>query len=797
MPSVPEILDAASQHLQAGRLAEAAAGYGEVLRIEPRNLQALYQLGVVLLSNGQVEQAARLFAEAVQVDPRQSASHANLGECLRQLGRPAEAEQSLRRAIELEPNWTQLYSALGICLQSLGRYGEAAEALRRVVQAEPRSADALFDLGSALQMQGDLSQSSECYTAALGLDPNHLLTLVNLGTLCKHQGKLEEAVGYFQRALALQPNHTIALTNLGSTLELLGLTDEALRHHQLAVQSNPASLTAQLALGALAQKLGRLDEAEASFQTVLRGDPSSLSARHGLAAVAYHRGKYDEVWSICEQTLKVAPNDAQSHLVLAKLLNEQGRRDDAVRHHRRAIELNPKLPTAHGGLAIALHLQGEIDEAIESYRREIETNPRSSLDHSNYLYCLNFHPSMDAQSIFAEHRAWAERHADSLTAACASHTNDRTPLRRLKIGYVSPHFFGHAVNFFSEPILASHNHSDFEIYCYSDVAEEDETTRRLRGYADVWRPIRGAGHEQVSRMIRDDQIDILVDLTGHIGENRMPVFARKPAPVQVTYIGYQNTTGMRAMDYRLTDEYADPPGQTDRYYTEQLVRLPQTFFVYKPSDDAPAVGPLPASERGQVTFGSFNNFGKVNPPVLATWAEILRAVPNAHLVILADMTETVENRLRETFANHGVEAERLKLVRRLPRPEYLQLIKSVDIALDPFPFNGHTTTCDCLWQGVPVITLSGDRYVSRFGGSGLKTLGLDELIAASPEQYVEIATRLAGDLPHLAELRSSLRLMMSTSPLMDFAGFTRNLEAAYRKMWQSWCTEPRVDESKC
>ncbi len=350
--------------------------------------------------------------------------------------------------------------------------------------------------------------------------------------------------------------------------------------------------------------------------------------------------------------------------------------------------------------------------------------------------------------------------------------------------------FAHAVNFFVEPILASHDHQQFEIFCYSDVDEPDDTTARLRTYADHWRQVRGRKNEDVAAMVRDDQIEILVDLTGHItGGERMLLFARKPAPVQITYIGYQNTTGMQAMDYRITDDYSDPPGQTDALHTEKLWRLPTTFFCYQPSTYAPPVGPSPAASNGYVTFGSVNAFTKVTPQVLETWAEILRRVPEARLVIRADMTESLHARLRETFAGLGIAPDRLELVNRLPRPKYLELIARLDVALDPFPFNGHTTTCDCLWQGVPVVTLSGQSYVSRFGGSGLATLGLTELITHSPDEYIQTAVALANDHERLADYRSTLRERMAASPLLDFKTFTANLEAAYRQMWRQWCDQ--------
>ncbi len=431
---------------------------------------------------------------------------------------------------------------------------------------------------------------------------------------------------------------------------------------------------------------------------------------------------------------------------------------------------------------------GRSAEALEHYRQAVELEPNNAAFHGNLLYLLNYLPSYDAASLFAEHRAWARRHADPLLDTAAPHANDRTAGRRLRVGYVSPNFRAQAVNFFVEPILREHDRRQCEVVCYSDVARPDSVTARLRGYADHWRDVLGQSDEQLSELVRNDRIDILVDLTGHMGSGgRLLAFARKPAPIQVTYIGYQNTTGMLAMDYRLTDDYADPPGLTDAFHTERLVRLPRTFFCYQPVSDAPPVGSLPATTSGHVTFASINNFNKITPAVLNTWAAILRRLPDSRLLVRADMTDSVRDYLIATLAGHGVPATRLELVNRLPHHEYLRLIDRVDIALDPFPFNGHTTTCDCLWQGVPVVTLSGTTYASRFGGSGLVTLGLEDLIAHTPEEYIEIAARLAGDRDRLAGLRAGLRPQMAASPLMDFAGFTRNLEAEYRRMWDAWC----------
>jgi predicted O-linked N-acetylglucosamine transferase (SPINDLY family) len=508
----------------------------------------------------------------------------------------------------------------------------------------------------------------------------------------------------------------------------------------------------------------------------------------GIASVLQSQGDLAGAMANCLEALRIDPANAEAHNNLGVSWTHQARQDEAIECFRRAIQLKPDYAHAHGNLAVSLQGLGRLDEAILHHRKAIELEPTAADLHSNYLYALNYHPDHAAASIFSEHRSWGRRHADPLTALAAPHTNDRTPLRRLRIGYVSPNFMAHAVNFFVEPILTAHDRAGFEVFCYSDAPDADETTDRLRGTADHWRDILRQPDETVAEIVRADRIDILVDLTGHIsGGARMLLFARKPAPIQVTYIGYQNTTGMLAMDYRLTDEYCDPPGVTDALHTEKLVRLPTTFFCYLPYANPLPVNPLPALANGYVTFGSINNFMKITPQVLETWGRLLGGVPRSRLLVRADMTDSLRQHLFRVFGQHGVGPERLELVNRVPRLEYLELIRRIDVALDPFPFNGHTTTCDCLWQGVPVVTRSGDTYVSRFGGSGLATLGLTDWIARTPDEYIDIASRLAGDLDQLAQLRTTLRERMAASPLLDFPTFTRNLETEYRRMWTRWC----------
>ncbi len=356
------------------------------------------------------------------------------------------------------------------------------------------------------------------------------------------------------------------------------------------------------------------------------------------------------------------------------------------------------------------------------------------------------------------------------------------------MGYVSPNFREQAISIFTEPIFDFHDHRAFEIVCYSDVKRPDAATARFRMAADRWVDTGGLTDAALAGEIAADGIDILVDLTGHLDGHRLLAFARKPAPVQVTYIGYQNTTGMRAMDYRLTDAWSDPPGTTDRFHTEQLWRLPRAFFCYRPLNEAPAVNAAPVESAGRITFGSFNKIAKFNVPMLSSWARILARVPNSRLIVLAERSDNAVERARALFAEHGVAPGRVEFVGKRTRGRYLQLHHEVDIALDTFPFNGHTTVCEALWMGVPVVVLAEDTYVTRFGGSALVNVGLPELIAATADEYIEIAVQLAGDVDRLRVLRAGLRERMETSPLLDGAGFTRDLEAAYREMWSRWCT---------
>jgi predicted O-linked N-acetylglucosamine transferase (SPINDLY family) len=469
---------------------------------------------------------------------------------------------------------------------------------------------------------------------------------------------------------------------------------------------------------------------------------------------------------------------------------EMGRLDDAVVAYRQAVRLKPGLAEAWNNLGTALKELGEVDEALRAYRQAMEIRPDFPMAHSNLLLALHYQPEINGESLFREHRRWDERHARPLAVGASLCANDRNLKRRLRVGYVSADFRAHSVAYFVEGLLANHDPAHVEVFCYANVPAPDTITARVRGIVSHWREIAGIADEAVTKMIREDAIDILVDLGGHTANHRLLIFARKPAAVQVTYLGYGDTTGMDVMGYRLTDVEADPPGHDEERHTEQLVHLARGAWCFRALDDAPEVAVCPATQNGHVTFGCFNALPKINEPMIRIWSQILAQVPGSRLLLknAGLQNASAAERVRTIFEHAGIAGERLDLTGRVPGvATHLDNYGRVDIALDTFPYHGTTTTCEALWMGVPVVTLAGKAHVSRVGVSLLTHLGMAEWIGDSPESYVRIAAGLARNVAALAEIRQHLRGRMQASPLMDGPRLARAVERAYREMWRAWC----------
>ena len=650
-----------------------------------------------------------------------------------------------------------------------------------------------IELGLRHHRAGELPQAESIYRQVLAHDPQNPDALHLLGVIAHQMRKHEDAAELISRAIQIRANEPDYHSNLGEALAAMGQFDRAMASYRQAIVLNPGHIFASnnLAMALLAQN--RDDEARAVLQAALDASPNSAAVLNNLGILQSRQGKLNEAVESFARAAKLDPNysDAIGNLGVAQLsLNHL---EEAVVALEQSLRLKPNDATALNNLGMTLQAQGVVERAINAYRAAMQVEPQFYQAYSNLLLALHYQQNHTRAQIFEEHLAWARRYAPG-PAIPGTYANSRDPNRRLRIGYVSADFRLHSVMFFLEPLLEAHDRSQVEVFCYSDTHSPDAATQRLLRLADQWRDMRGASDEQMAQLVRHEAIDVLVDLSGHTGMHRLLMFARKPAPVQVSYLGYPDTTGLAAMDYRITDIWADPPGKGDDLHVEKLARLPRCAWCYRPPDASPQVMELPALRTGQVTFGSFNTLGKVNDDVLTTWARILSAVPRSRLLLKAHGLDDsgARRRIVEVMKGHGIDADRLVLRGRAASMEqHVAAYHEIDVALDSFPYHGTTTTCDALWMGAPVVTLAGDRHVSRVGVSLLSAVGLTELIAPTVDEYVRIAGELANDRSRLAELRGGLRRRMQDSPLMDAKSLARELESAYRQMWTRWCDTPR------
>jgi len=615
------------------------------------------------------------------------------------------------------------------------------------------------------------------------------LALLDEAIALHRGGRLPEAIARYERVLRAHPSHLDALNLLGLALAQGHDHARALAAFDRALVAHPSVAPLHLHRARSLRALGRAAEAASSLMTASALAPSDASVWSELGAALLDAGSPAAAALALERAVGLDARRAEARNALGCAYVSLGRSGDACAAFEAALSLRPEYAAPRDNLARALRTAGRVDEAIARFREALELAAQPGT-HSNLLYTLQFSDRVTPVEVAEEHRRWADRWADAHRATHRPHASDRDPERRLRVAYLSPDLNQHAVSRFVEPVLGAHDRARFEVFCYADGPLADATTARLRPLADAWVPVGSLDDDALAERVRADRIDLLVDLAGHTAHHRLLVFARRPAPVQLTWIGYPHGTGLSSMDYRLTDAVSDPPGTTEHLYAEELVRLPETFSCYQPPPDAPPVSVAPASLGGGFTFGCFNNLSKMTPSVVAAWGALLASMPDSRLLLRARALSDADTaeRVRLAFASHGVAPSRLVLdARSLPVPEHLGCYAGVDVALDPFPYNGTTTTCEALWMGVPVLTVAGSTHASRVGASLLTHLGLTGWIASDPADLVTRGASLADDLPALAALRATLRDRMRASPLCDAARFTGHLESAYRSLWRRRC----------
>ena len=750
--TLDQALQLARQHHDAGRLKEAEQLYRQVLAAAPNHPWALQSLGLLAQDTGHLDAAVDLLRRAIAQRGDVAEFHFHLAYALEDLKRLPEAAAAYEAGLRVDPNVAEAWNNLGNLLVNLGRLEDAQAACRKAIALNPQLAAPYNNLGNALKAMGWLDESIDAYREAIARDPNFTDAMTNLGSTLTHAGRFEEAGEVFQKLVERNPQSAQMLNYLGNVLTRLSRYEQAEQIFSRAMELSPASAELHNNLGNVLVDKGEFEKAREQFETATRMKQVYPNAHSNLGNVLVALGKHDEAVQAYDTALKQDPGAANVYTNLAGALKEQGRADEALHAYREAVRLNPDFPEMH----------------------------------SNLIYGMHFVHPIEPKKLFEEHLAWAQKFADPLAetvkprAAAAAQSREK-----LRIGYVSGDLRNHPVGKFMLPIFEAHDRAQFEIVCYTDIAARDPLAERIRSLVDAFHVTAGQNQQQVAELIRQHGIDVLVDLSGHTAHNRLQVFAQRPAAVQVTYLGYPNTTGLSQIDYRLSDALADPPGEADTLHTEKLFRLPRTAWCYQPAPEAGDVSPLPARGAGHVTFGSFNALGKVNPWLIELWSRVLHAVPRSRLILKAPglRSEPTRERIRGAFAARGIDPDRVEPIGTfVDQRDHFAAYGRIDIGLDTFPYHGTTTTCEAMWMGVPVITLAGNVHVSRVGVSLLNVVGLGELVARDADEYVRHASQLAGDLDRIATLRSSLRQRMRASPLMDAAGFTRRLEEAYRQM---------------
>lgn len=777
------LLRQALSHHQAGRPREAGPLYDRVLAAYPNQADALHFSGILLAQIGRPADGAKRLARAVQIAPDHGEFHANYGQALASLGRTEDAEKALRRAIELQADLHDAHNNLGNLLKAKGDLTSAEAAYRTAIEIQPKFAGAWNNLGNLLGDARRHEEALEALQTAAGLAPSFAGVHSNLGAQLFRQGDKTAAEISLRRAIELAPTLREAHEYLGVLCLEDDRHDEAAAHFETALANGSRDPAVSLNLANALRHLARLQEAEQQIRKVLADSPDHADALRILGLVLREQNRLSEAEDALTRARSLNPEDAETLNGLGWVLDGQGRLSEATTLYEEALARRADYPTALNNLGVCYLNQGRIDDAEDAFLQALDLEPEKASTASNLLLTANYRADPPAD-IFARHQALASTGRETETFDFSNH--DRTPDRRLQIGFVSGDFRRHSVAFFFAPLLEQLDAEKFETTCYANVTRSDNVTARLRELANSWVDAVGMSDDRLVERIRADKIDILIDLSGHTRGNRLGVFAQRAAPVQATWLGYPNTTAVDGMDYRLTDAIADPAGESEALHSESLIHLPDGFLCYQAPADAPEVTALPCAARGTITFGSFNNWSKVSTQTIEAWSDVLHAVADSRLYLKARALADPGTRTKclEHFHTRGITADRLEIAGWHADPaDHLAAYSRCDIALDTWPYSGTTTTCEALWMGVPVITRTGDRHASRVSASLLHQVGLDELVARDVAGFVEVAKNLAANTERLQDLRQTLRGRMQTSSLGDAAAFARQFETALRGMW--------------
>jgi len=678
----------------------------------------------------------------------------------------------------------------GMALEQQGLPDEALRCYESAIRLMPELARAHFNQGIILLDRGDAQQAMAAFTQAVRYKPESAGAHFNLGAAHARLEQHEAAAGAYREALALKPDFAEAEMALGTALEELGQDEAAAASYRRALEIKLDYVESHEKLVKLLGRLGRSSELAAVYRRMLEFDPDNVEILYNLGLVLRHLGRMQDAAGNFRRAVELKPGFVDALCNLGDVSIGLRLFEDAVESYRKVLQLEPGNAGVHHNLAAALKDIGRLDDALESYRRALALQPDFPIAQSNALLIQHLLSRFSNEQQLQEARGFGATVA-RLAPPPIAPRNSADPSRRLRIGFVSADLRAHPVGYFIESILAALStqaSGRLDLLAYSNSLDSDDVTARIKRHFQRWQSVVGLPDQAMAQRIRDDEIDILIDLSGHTGKNRLPVFAWKPAPVQMSWLGYFATTGVAAIDYLIADPWTLPASE-ECNFTEKILRLPETRLCFTPPEHNIGITPLPALRNGYVTFACFNTLSKMNDAVVAVWAKVLHAVPDSRLQLVAppDQRARFEGIVAGRYAAHGIAAERLLILDAGPRAAYLATYQQVDIALDPFPYTGGTTTAEALWMGVPVLTLAGKSFLSRQGVGLLMNAGLLEWVAEDADDYVSKAVFHAGNLPRLAALRAGMREQVLASPVFDAPRFARHFEEALRSAWRKWC----------
>lgn len=826
-------LNEAVQQHQSGNLDVAARMYRSILNGQPENADALHLLGLIEHQQGRHDSAESMIRQAIAISPGTVAFYGNLAAVFTANQLWPQAEACYREGVRISPDWLDGLCALGDLLANTNQFDAAADVYRQSLKLKADSVEVLNNLGEVELRRGQLNDACLYFSEALKFSPTHPDLLNNLGNALRESGnptgaeehlrkamqlrgddplvcfnlgltlldlsRFDESAECFRKAISLSPNDAESHRNLAEALRRVINLPDAEASAQRAVRLNDGDARVHATLGTVLTDAGRLSEAESCFRQALAIDPNLTVARINLGEVLRRTDHLTEAEECCRQALGnwesarlAGPDQLLALTVLGKVLRKSGRLLDAENTLRRLVELDPAKAEAHSLLAIVLMDEARIDDALAAGEESLRLDPDNPSMMSDQFLCLQYQHGVTAARLAEQHKRWEQRFGAPLRAEWKPHANSKDQDRPLRVGLVSGDFARHPVGQLIVRGLEVLRDSDIQFVCYANQFRRDDMTDRIQAAAHRWHDVWPLTDEQLGHQVRSDGIDILIDLAGHTGGNRLPIFARRPAPVQVTWLGYAGTTGLSAMDWLITDAFHLPP-EFEEHCTQRVIRMAGPHIIFEPPAEAPEVGPLPADRNGYVTFGCFNNPAKLNEHVIGLQATLLNRIPDSRLILKYRGLDdpSVRQRIGDIFQGHGIDPERFELRGKSPFDEMLAQYNEIDLGLDPFPFNGGMTTLLSLWMGVPVVTQWGQTVAGRQTASFLSHIGMTDLIANDVDGYVEIVAQLASNPARLTELRMSLRDRVSHSPICNARSFAEVLQTTLRRVWSEWCqSEP-------